>query len=198
MLKQRDPGIFAWEIRDRLIADGVCDKYNVPSVSSISRILRNKLGASGMASPDSPTPPGSSLNFVSSSHRGSLFTPYPLPYGPYSASNSSQMRSSLTNQQAQQFALGQFVAQQQQQPDTNDQSKLLQTALAHSSNQANMFASFMQVGAFRPQSHWPTAHSVTEILSRQQQAFAQHNFMLESAKIQSSIGKTNEVSHTQS
>ncbi|XP_055352087.1 paired box protein Pax-1-like [Paramacrobiotus metropolitanus] len=43
-LKQRDPGIFAWEIRDRLIADGVCDKYTVPSVSSISRILRNKIG----------------------------------------------------------------------------------------------------------------------------------------------------------
>ncbi|XP_038587872.1 paired box protein Pax-1-like isoform X1 [Micropterus salmoides] len=42
--KQDDPGIFAWEIRDRLLSDGVCDKYNVPSVSSISRILRNKLG----------------------------------------------------------------------------------------------------------------------------------------------------------
>ena len=43
-LKIKDPGIFAWEIRDRLLADGVCDKYNVPSVSSISRILRNKIG----------------------------------------------------------------------------------------------------------------------------------------------------------
>ncbi|XP_039453352.1 paired box protein Pax-1 isoform X2 [Culex pipiens pallens] len=43
-LKQKDPGIFAWEIRDRLLSDGVCDKNNVPSVSSISRILRNKLG----------------------------------------------------------------------------------------------------------------------------------------------------------
>ncbi|XP_055380507.1 paired box protein Pax-1 [Condylostylus longicornis] len=43
-LKQKDPGIFAWEIRDRLLAEGICDKSNVPSVSSISRILRNKLG----------------------------------------------------------------------------------------------------------------------------------------------------------
>ncbi|CAB0018249.1 unnamed protein product [Nesidiocoris tenuis] len=42
-LKLKDPGIFAWEIRDRLLSDGVCDKFNVPSVSSISRILRNKL-----------------------------------------------------------------------------------------------------------------------------------------------------------
>lgn len=44
-LKQKDPGIFAWEIRDRLLSDGICDKYNAPSVSSISRILRNKIGA---------------------------------------------------------------------------------------------------------------------------------------------------------
>lgn len=36
-LKHKDPGIFAWEIRERLLKDGVCDKYNVPSVSSISR-----------------------------------------------------------------------------------------------------------------------------------------------------------------
>lgn len=43
-IKQKDPGIFAWEIRDRLLSDCVCDKNNVPSVSSISRILRNKLG----------------------------------------------------------------------------------------------------------------------------------------------------------
>ncbi|XP_031620198.1 paired box protein Pax-1 [Contarinia nasturtii] len=43
-LKQKDQGIFAWEIRDRLLTEGVCDKNNVPSVSSISRILRNKLG----------------------------------------------------------------------------------------------------------------------------------------------------------
>ncbi|KAK2142298.1 hypothetical protein LSH36_974g01046 [Paralvinella palmiformis] len=41
--KIKDPGIFAWEIRDKLLADGICDKYNVPSVSSISRILRNKI-----------------------------------------------------------------------------------------------------------------------------------------------------------
>ncbi|XP_044746838.1 paired box protein Pax-1 [Coccinella septempunctata] len=44
-LKQKDAGIFAWEIRDRLLSDGICDKYNVPSVSSISRILRNKIGS---------------------------------------------------------------------------------------------------------------------------------------------------------
>ena len=42
--KQKDHGIFAWEIRDKLLQDNICDKFNVPSVSSISRILRHKLG----------------------------------------------------------------------------------------------------------------------------------------------------------
>uniref|UniRef100_A0ABM5GDC7 Paired box protein Pax-1 n=1 Tax=Pogona vitticeps TaxID=103695 RepID=A0ABM5GDC7_9SAUR len=55
--KQGDPGIFAWEIRDRLLADGVCDKYNVPSVSSISRILRNKIG--NLSQPGGPYDGGS-------------------------------------------------------------------------------------------------------------------------------------------
>uniref|UniRef100_A0A672NMW6 Paired box 1 n=1 Tax=Sinocyclocheilus grahami TaxID=75366 RepID=A0A672NMW6_SINGR len=59
--KQGDPGIFAWEIRDRLLADAVCDKYNVPSVSSISRILRNKIGNLSQPSQydSKPSPPHS-------------------------------------------------------------------------------------------------------------------------------------------
>lgn len=62
--KQGDPGIFAWEIRDRLLADGVCDKYNVPSVSSISRILRNKIGNQPSQYDNKPSPPQISYNPV--------------------------------------------------------------------------------------------------------------------------------------
>jgi len=40
--KKSNPTMFAWEIRDRLLADGVCDQDNIPSVSSINRIVRNK------------------------------------------------------------------------------------------------------------------------------------------------------------
>ncbi|KAF8765003.1 Paired box protein Pax-2-A like protein [Argiope bruennichi] len=40
--KKQNPTMFAWEIRDRLLADGVCDQDNIPSVSSINRIVRNK------------------------------------------------------------------------------------------------------------------------------------------------------------
>eukprot|EP00062_Callorhinchus_milii_P013799 gi/632962288/ref/XP_007897223.1/ PREDICTED: paired box protein Pax-5 [Callorhinchus milii] len=35
--------MFAWEIRDRLLAERVCDNDTVPSVSSINRIIRTKV-----------------------------------------------------------------------------------------------------------------------------------------------------------
>ncbi|CAH1154723.1 unnamed protein product [Phaedon cochleariae] len=40
MWKKDQPGIFSWEIRDKLIKDGICDKNSAPSVSSISRLIR--------------------------------------------------------------------------------------------------------------------------------------------------------------
>ncbi|XP_017849501.1 paired box pox-meso protein isoform X2 [Drosophila busckii] len=70
-LKQRDPGIFAWEIRDRLLSEGICDKTNVPSVSSISRILRNKLGSIGHHHSAAAGASAASLGMSSSGSSGS-------------------------------------------------------------------------------------------------------------------------------
>ncbi|KFO29064.1 Paired box protein Pax-1, partial [Fukomys damarensis] len=81
--KQGDPGIFAWEIRDRLLADGVCDKYNVPSVSSISRILRNKIGSLTQPGPyesSKQPPPQPALPY------NPIYQyPYPSPVSPTGA-----------------------------------------------------------------------------------------------------------------
>merc|ERR1719427_583554 len=40
--KKDNPTIFAWEIREKLINEGVCVNNTAPSVSSINRILRNR------------------------------------------------------------------------------------------------------------------------------------------------------------
>lgn len=40
--KMENPQMFAWEIRQKLLADGVCQEKNIPSISSINRIIRDK------------------------------------------------------------------------------------------------------------------------------------------------------------
>lgn len=48
--KRECPSIFAWEIRDRLLSEGVCTNDNIPSVSSLrtfaSPVLRSTLSSS--------------------------------------------------------------------------------------------------------------------------------------------------------
>ena len=53
-LKQQSPSIFAWEIREQLLTQGVCDSSSIPSVSSINRILRNATSCSPSPSPFGP------------------------------------------------------------------------------------------------------------------------------------------------
>ncbi|CAF3608962.1 unnamed protein product [Adineta steineri] len=53
--KSQAPTMFAWEIRERLIADGICDVDKVPSVSSINRIVRNRNSSSDTSSPTATT-----------------------------------------------------------------------------------------------------------------------------------------------
>jgi len=40
--KYENPTIFAWEIREKLISEGICTNNTAPSVSSINRIIRNR------------------------------------------------------------------------------------------------------------------------------------------------------------
>ena len=40
-IQKENPGIFSWEIREKLLKEGLIDRPSVPSVSSISRILRS-------------------------------------------------------------------------------------------------------------------------------------------------------------
>lgn len=54
--KHENPTMFAWEIRDRLLSETVCTSENVPSVSSINRIVRNR-AAENIRVGDQKSPP---------------------------------------------------------------------------------------------------------------------------------------------
>ena len=121
--KQRDPGIFAWEIRDKLLQERVCDKYNVPSVSSISRILRNKIGPLSQPYESSAASSSSSSGNVSSAassfHDESDETLDPCadePFGQYANHVGQQLRQMQAPAHHQQ--------QQQQQVRANDYSHI--------------------------------------------------------------------------
>merc|ERR1719500_2770232 len=65
--KKENPTMFAWEIRDRLISEGICNSEGVPSVSSINRIVRNRVveGINGQHTPEPVQAPTSSYHSIS-------------------------------------------------------------------------------------------------------------------------------------
>ncbi|XP_029472161.1 paired box protein Pax-4-like [Rhinatrema bivittatum] len=87
-LKWKHPSIFAWEIRGKLLSEGVCAGDKIPSVSSINRVLRNlqadlKLPAALDCIIDLPVPGEETLK-----------TPCDIPLPDYSQDGSSSPRLS--------------------------------------------------------------------------------------------------------
>ena len=58
--QQRNPGIFSWEIKDKLVEDGLCSEENVPSISSISRLLKGQ----GLIETETDVKPGHSIDGI--------------------------------------------------------------------------------------------------------------------------------------
>ncbi|XP_017776805.1 PREDICTED: paired box protein Pax-1 [Nicrophorus vespilloides] len=102
--KQENPGMFAWEIREQLVSQRVCEPHNIPSVSSVNRILRN----SG-AWPDPPellhhhrhtqhTDPivrGADSYGTKSVSPLQNMTYFPLPESPYTSSRLAALQHQL-------------------------------------------------------------------------------------------------------
>lgn len=136
--KERDPGIFAWEIRDKLLADGVCDKYNVPSVSSISRILRNKIG-NGSTSPGQPQP---YENKPPQPVACSAPAPIYNQFYPYSCPAPSMPQMPPPQMQNQPHTLGHFGPNKTQQNTSSCVTPCMMRAWAASSHSVNDILGF--------------------------------------------------------
>ncbi len=145
--KERDPGIFAWEIRDKLLADGVCDKYNVPSVSSISRILRNKIGSGA-------SPPGGQFESKHDLNRS-----FYNPIYPYTCPTPIQMHH---HHAAAHSALAAAVNMGQI-PSAGQQASALPGPLQPKAAPLTPPAGLTPGNFARG---WPSSHSVTSILNQ--------------------------------
>ena len=58
--QERNPGIFSWEIKDKLVEDGMCTEETVPSISSISRLLKGQ----GLLETETDVKPGHSIDGI--------------------------------------------------------------------------------------------------------------------------------------
>lgn len=78
--------MFAWEIQERLISARLCDKYSVPSVSSISRILKGKIGVRKLPQEEGQTETSTTYSGTSAE-----------PYTHYTPDNNGQWTSNYWN-----------------------------------------------------------------------------------------------------
>uniref|UniRef100_A0A914Y373 Paired domain-containing protein n=1 Tax=Panagrolaimus superbus TaxID=310955 RepID=A0A914Y373_9BILA len=102
--KHYRPSMYSWEIRDRLLQDGICQTHNIPSVSSINRIIRTKLNSKNAAT--IPPPSITSSSITPTAHDSTVYNSnyeiYPedhlqqtqSPYSADSAYNSAIFSSS--------------------------------------------------------------------------------------------------------
>ena len=87
-----NPGIFSWEIRDRLIKEGLCDRTTAPSVSAISRLLR--VGSGSMTGSHHHSSSGHHNNINNNSH-------HMISCGPHgSPSNTTTSMDSISSKAA--------------------------------------------------------------------------------------------------
>ncbi|XP_073812868.1 paired box pox-neuro [Musca autumnalis] len=89
-LKEENSGLFAWEIREQLQQQRICDPSSVPSISSINRILRNSgLWTDEMTSNQQNAAAAAAAAAASGNHTATTgsTTPYTLPAHLYSNSS---------------------------------------------------------------------------------------------------------------
>ena len=75
------PGIFSWEVKEKLVADGYCTKESLPPLTVISRMLRRvkSTGSDYMDKTEAENSDAESEGDTSSTNSGDTGTPKPRP-----------------------------------------------------------------------------------------------------------------------